>query len=146
MVCVIPLLFAASSNYSLGHLAHLTSAVKGILVVNNCSYVSLSTPYPSSRQLYVSGPVTLSSICPSVVTYHFLSAGINVDNFISITGWLLGPSATKVLRLLPSVIGKISLGIFEVERVRHAHTSTHHIKEHTEVTYDTAVSCLGVRP
>ena len=50
--------------------------------------------------------------------HHILAAGINVDNFISITGWLLGPSASKMLRLLPSIIGKIPLGVFEVERVR----------------------------
>ena len=47
-----------------------------------------------------------------------------MDNFISITGWLLGPSATKVLRLLPSIIGKITLSIYEVERVRHALTKS----------------------
>ena len=43
--------------------------------------------------------------------------GINVENFVSVTGWLLGPNAKMMIRMLPTVVGKIGLRIFEVERV-----------------------------
>jgi hypothetical protein len=44
-------------------------------------------------------------------------SSIKVENFVSITGWLLGPNAKKMISMLPTVVGKIGLGIFEVERV-----------------------------
>ena len=87
-------------------------------------WLSLSLPIPlvGKRIMQFPSPQMPSGYrghCTCMVYVPHFTAGINVANFISITGWLLGPSATKMLRLLPSVIGKISLGIYEVERVSH---------------------------
>ena len=62
------------------------------------------------------------TIFESYLHVNFLNClielGLRAENFISITGWLLGPSAKCMLGLMPNPVGKIGSKVFEVERVR----------------------------